>query len=53
MQASAPLSSLHAGGTSIGRQVMSAAAQHLTPVTMELGGKNPVYVDETVDVQVS
>lgn len=32
------------GGTSIGRQVMAAAANNLTPVTLELGGKSPVVV---------
>jgi coniferyl-aldehyde dehydrogenase len=32
------------GGTSIGRQVMAAAAKNLTPVTLELGGKSPVVV---------
>jgi aldehyde dehydrogenase (NAD+) len=33
------------GGTAIGRIVMAAAAQHLTPVTLELGGKSPCIVD--------
>lgn len=30
---------------------MEAAAKHLTPVTLELGGKNPCYVSDTCDVQ--
>lgn len=30
---------------------MAAAAQHLTPVTLELGGKNPCYVDDDCDPQ--
>ncbi|XP_076220168.1 aldehyde dehydrogenase family 3 member B1-like [Aptenodytes patagonicus] len=30
---------------------MAAAAKHLTPVTLELGGKNPCYVSDTCDVQ--
>ena len=30
---------------------MSAAAKHLTPVTLELGGKNPCYVDDDCDPQ--
>lgn len=30
---------------------MTAAAKHLTPVTLELGGKNPCYVSDTCDVQ--
>jgi aldehyde dehydrogenase (NAD+) len=34
------------GGTNIGSIVMARAARTLTPVTLELGGKNPVYVDE-------
>jgi acyl-CoA reductase-like NAD-dependent aldehyde dehydrogenase len=33
------------GGTQVGRIVMSAAAKHLTPVTLELGGKSPCIVD--------
>lgn len=32
------------GSTKVGRIVMKAAAEHLTPVTLELGGKNPVIV---------
>jgi aldehyde dehydrogenase (NAD+) len=30
---------------------MAAAARHLTPVTLELGGKSPVFVDRDTDVQ--
>jgi aldehyde dehydrogenase (NAD+) len=33
------------GGSAAGRMVMAAAARHLTPVTLELGGKNPCIVD--------
>ncbi|XP_074774454.1 aldehyde dehydrogenase family 3 member B1-like isoform X1 [Athene noctua] len=39
------------GSSSVGRIVMAAAAKHLTPVTLELGGKNPCYVSDTCDVQ--
>ncbi|KAM9015499.1 aldehyde dehydrogenase family 3 member B1-like [Ara ararauna] len=39
------------GSPSMGRVVMAAAAQHLTPVTLELGGKNPCYVSDTCDVR--
>ncbi|XP_045872434.1 aldehyde dehydrogenase family 3 member B2 isoform X2 [Meles meles] len=39
------------GSTQVGRIVMAAAAKHLTPVTLELGGKNPCYVDEDCDPQ--
>ena len=38
------------GGTRIGSVVMAAAAQHLSSVTLELGGKSPAFVDETADV---
>ncbi len=34
------------GGTAVGKIIMRAAAEHLTPVTLELGGKSPVIVDE-------
>lgn len=37
------------GGTAIGKLVMARAANTLTPVTLELGGKNPVMVDEMDD----
>jgi aldehyde dehydrogenase (NAD+) len=38
------------GSTSMGRRVMTAAAAHLATVTLELGGKSPLIVDETADV---
>ncbi len=38
------------GGTKVGKVVMSAAAQNLTPVVLELGGKSPCIVDETADI---
>ncbi|MEM6255786.1 MAG: aldehyde dehydrogenase [Cyanobacteria bacterium P01_D01_bin.156] len=38
------------GGTAIGRIVMEAAAKHLTPVTLELGGKSPCIVDADINV---
>jgi aldehyde dehydrogenase (NAD+) len=41
------------GGTEIGRKVMEAAARHLTPVTLELGGKSPVIVAPDADVEVA
>jgi coniferyl-aldehyde dehydrogenase len=37
---------LFTGSTQVGRHVMRAAAEHLTPVTLELGGKSPVIVGE-------
>ncbi|XP_032849890.2 aldehyde dehydrogenase family 3 member B1 [Tyto alba] len=39
------------GNPSVGRIIMTAAAKHLTPVTLELGGKNPCYVSDHCDVQ--
>lgn len=39
------------GGTRIGKIVMEAAAKHLTPVTLELGGKNPCIVDNDVQIE--
>ncbi|XP_049676307.1 aldehyde dehydrogenase family 3 member B1-like isoform X5 [Accipiter gentilis] len=39
------------GSPSVGRIVMTAAAKHLTPVTLELGGKNPCYVCDSCNVQ--
>jgi aldehyde dehydrogenase (NAD+) len=41
------------GGAKVGRLVMAAAARYLTPVTLELGGKNPAIVDHAVDVEVA
>lgn len=41
------------GGPATGRIVMAAAARHLTPVTLELGGKNPCIVDENVDPDIT
>ena len=37
---------MYTGGGAVGRIVMAAAAKNLTPVTLELGGKCPVYIDE-------
>jgi aldehyde dehydrogenase (NAD+) len=41
------------GSTNVGKIVMKAAAENLTPVTLELGGKSPVYVDESVNVKLA
>ncbi|NWX92620.1 AL3B1 dehydrogenase, partial [Nothoprocta pentlandii] len=38
------------GVPSVGRTVMMAAGKHLTPVTLELGGKNPCYVSDDCEV---
>jgi coniferyl-aldehyde dehydrogenase len=42
---------LFTGATSMGRHVMRAAAEHLVPVTLELGGKSPVVVGRSADLQ--
>ncbi|GJF08226.1 aldehyde dehydrogenase [Mycolicibacterium cyprinidarum] len=44
---------LFTGGTEIGRRVYEGAATHLTPVTLELGGKSPVIVAADADVDVA
>ncbi len=41
------------GSTNVGRIVMKAAAEHLTPVTLELGGKSPAIVAEDADLDLS
>ena len=41
------------GGTEVGRKVYEGAAPHLTPVTLELGGKSPVIVAEDADIDVA
>ena len=41
------------GSPAVGHTVMEAAAKHLTPVTLELGGKSPVIVDPSADVEVA
>ena len=41
------------GGERVGRLVMEAAARHLTPVTLELGGKSPAVVLRDADLEVS
>ncbi|GHH04780.1 aldehyde dehydrogenase family protein [Streptomyces rubradiris] len=42
----------YTGNGTVGRIVMRAAAEHLTPVTLELGGKSPVFVDRGTDLDV-
>lgn len=41
------------GSTKVGKIVMEAAAEHLTPVTLELGGKSPVVIDETANLTIA
>lgn len=44
---------MYTGSTAVGKIVMAAAAKHLTPVTLELGGKSPCYVDKDCDLDVA
>ncbi len=44
---------LFTGGTEVGRRVYEGAAPHLTPVTLELGGKSPVIVTADADIDVA
>lgn len=44
---------LFTGSTAVGKIVMKAAAEHLTPVCLELGGKSPCIIDETADLEVA
>lgn len=41
------------GGTRVGKIVMKAAAEHLSPVTLELGGKSPAIVEASADLEVA
>lgn len=41
------------GSQAVGREVMRRAADHLTPVTLELGGKSPCIVDRTADLSLA
>lgn len=43
----------YTGNGTVGRIIMEAAAKHLTPVTLELGGKSPCIVDETADLDLA
>lgn len=41
------------GSQTVGKQVLRCAAEHLTPVTLELGGKSPCIVDETANLPLA
>jgi aldehyde dehydrogenase (NAD+) len=41
------------GSVEIGKLVAKAAAEHLTPLTLELGGKNPCIIDETANIKLA
>jgi len=44
---------LYTGNERVARIIMTAAAKHLTPVTLELGGKSPCLIDRTADLEVA
>lgn len=41
------------GSVAVGKIVAKAAAEHLTPITLELGGKNPCIIDETANLKLA
>ena len=41
------------GGVTVGKLVLQKAAEHVTPVTLELGGKSPCIVDKTADLNIA
>ncbi len=43
----------YTGNGTVARVVLEAAAKHLTPVTLELGGKSPVIIDESANLEVA
>ncbi len=42
----------YTGNGAVGRIIMKAAAEFLTPVVLELGGKSPVIIDKDVDIDI-
>ncbi|XP_075051259.1 aldehyde dehydrogenase family 3 member A2 isoform X2 [Mixophyes fleayi] len=44
---------LYTGNTNVGKIIMTAAAKFLTPVTLELGGKSPCYIDKDCDIDIA
>lgn len=43
----------YTGSPAVGKVVMKAAAEHLTPITLELGGKSPCIVDKNADIRTA
>ena len=41
------------GGVTVGKLVMEAASKHLTPVSLELGGKSPCIIDESANIDLA
>lgn len=44
---------MYTGSTAIGKSIMEAAAKYMTPVTLECGGKSPVYIDSSADLNIT
>lgn len=44
---------MYTGGTAVAKHVMRAAADNLVPVTLELGGKSPVFVNDDADIELT
>lgn len=43
----------YTGSTMVGKIIQAAASKHLTPTTLELGGKSPVYLDNTANIDIA
>ncbi|KAI5096846.1 fatty aldehyde dehydrogenase, partial [Silurus meridionalis] len=43
----------YTGNCAVGKLIMEAGAKHLTPVTLELGGKSPCYIDKNCDISIA
>ncbi|XP_065223398.1 aldehyde dehydrogenase, dimeric NADP-preferring-like [Planococcus citri] len=43
----------YTGSTSVGKIIRAAANEHLTPVTLELGGKSPAFIDNTANLDIT
>lgn len=43
----------YTGNSMVGKLIMEAASKHLTPVTLELGGKSPCYIDNNCDLKIA
>uniref|UniRef100_A0AAQ5X2S3 Aldehyde dehydrogenase n=1 Tax=Amphiprion ocellaris TaxID=80972 RepID=A0AAQ5X2S3_AMPOC len=43
----------YTGNSTVGKIIMEAAAKNLTPVTLELGGKSPCYIDKNCDISIA
>ena len=44
---------IYTGSSAIGKSIMEAASKHMTPVTLECGGKSPVYIDSSADLNAT